>query len=91
MKTLPDRVAVITGAAQGMGLVTAQELARRGAVSILVDINGAKLEGALGSVREIDAREHLRAEWVPWKEAAERVFSWSNRKVILMLPDKIDG
>ncbi len=36
-------------------------------------------------------REHLRAEWVPWQEAAERVFSWSNRKAILMLPDKIDG
>ena len=34
-------------------------------------------------------REHLRSEWVPWREAAERVFSWSNRKAILMLPDKV--
>jgi dATP pyrophosphohydrolase len=31
-------------------------------------------------------REHLAAEWVPWREAADRVFSWSNRKAILMLP-----
>jgi dATP pyrophosphohydrolase len=30
-------------------------------------------------------REHLAAEWVPWREAAERVFSWSNRKAILAL------
>jgi dATP pyrophosphohydrolase len=36
-------------------------------------------------------REHLRAEWVPWREAAERVFSWSNREAILMLPDRIDA
>jgi dATP pyrophosphohydrolase len=34
-------------------------------------------------------REHLGAEWVPWREAAERVFSWSNRKAILMLPEKV--
>ena len=32
-------------------------------------------------------REHLSAAWMPWQEAAERVFSWSNRKAILMLPD----
>jgi dATP pyrophosphohydrolase len=26
--------------------------------------------------------EHLRFEWVPWREAAQRVFSWSNREAI---------
>jgi dihydroneopterin triphosphate diphosphatase len=36
-------------------------------------------------------KEHLAAEWVPWKEAAERVFSWSNRKAILMLPARKSG
>ncbi|HEX7559911.1 MAG TPA: dihydroneopterin triphosphate diphosphatase [Usitatibacter sp.] len=33
-------------------------------------------------------REHLAAMWLPWAEAAERVFSWSNRKAILMLPER---
>jgi dihydroneopterin triphosphate diphosphatase len=33
-------------------------------------------------------REHLAAKWLPWDEAAERVFSWSNRKAILMLPER---
>lgn len=33
-------------------------------------------------------REHLQAQWLPWREAAQKVFSWSNRKAILMLPDK---
>lgn len=32
--------------------------------------------------------EHLAAEWLPWNEAAERVFSWSNRKALLMLPER---
>lgn len=33
-------------------------------------------------------REHLSSQWLPWKEAADRVFSWSNRRAILMLPDR---
>ena len=33
-------------------------------------------------------REHLAAQWLPWQEAAERVFSWSNRKAILELPSR---
>jgi dATP pyrophosphohydrolase len=35
---------------------------------------------------ELAPREHLAAQWLPWEEAAERVFSWSNRKAITMLP-----
>jgi len=41
-----------------------------------------------GTPVRVAPREHLRAEWVPWREAAERVFSWSNRKAILMLPER---
>jgi dATP pyrophosphohydrolase len=37
---------------------------------------------------KLSAREHLAAAWLPWQEAAERVFSWSNRKAILMLPER---
>jgi len=37
---------------------------------------------------KVAPREHLAAQWLPWNEAAERVFSWSNRKAILMLPDR---
>jgi dATP pyrophosphohydrolase len=33
-------------------------------------------------------REHLGAAWLPWQEAADKVFSWSNRKAILMLPER---
>lgn len=30
-------------------------------------------------------REHLQFAWLPWREAAMRCFSWSNRDAILML------
>lgn len=36
----------------------------------------------------IEPREHLAAIWLPWQEAAERCFSWSNRRAILMLPER---
>ena len=36
----------------------------------------------------VEPREHLAAQWLPWREAADRVFSWSNRKAILMLPER---
>ena len=32
--------------------------------------------------------EHTRFEWLPWREAAEKCLSWSNRDAILMLPHK---
>jgi len=32
--------------------------------------------------------EHLNYCWLPFREAAEKCFSWSNRAAILMLPEK---
>lgn len=32
--------------------------------------------------------EHRSSQWLPWREAAARCFSWSNRDAILMLPDR---
>lgn len=34
-------------------------------------------------------REHLRYQWLPWREAAERVFSWSNAEAIRELPQRV--
>jgi dATP pyrophosphohydrolase len=36
----------------------------------------------------LSPREHLRYQWLPWREAADRVFSWSNRRALLMLPER---
>jgi dATP pyrophosphohydrolase len=34
----------------------------------------------------VSAREHLNFVWLPYQEAAEKCFSWSNRDAILSLP-----
>jgi dATP pyrophosphohydrolase len=33
-------------------------------------------------------REHSQYLWLPWKAAAEKCFSWSNRDAILALPER---
>jgi len=35
---------------------------------------------------EIEPREHLGYQWLPWAEAAQKVFSWSNAEAIRELP-----
>lgn len=37
----------------------------------------------------LSPREHLSHEWLPWQAAADRVFSWSNRRAILSLPERL--
>ena len=32
--------------------------------------------------------EHTAFQWLAWCEAAEKVFSWTNRQAILMLPER---
>ncbi|MSQ71586.1 MAG: dihydroneopterin triphosphate diphosphatase [Betaproteobacteria bacterium] len=41
-----------------------------------------------GTPVTLDPAEHLRMEWLPWREAAERTISWSNRDAILLLSEK---
>jgi dATP pyrophosphohydrolase len=37
----------------------------------------------------LSPREHLGYQWLPWQEAADKVFSPSNRAAILQLPEKV--
>ena len=37
----------------------------------------------------LSPREHLSYIWLPWQEAAEKVFSPSNRTAILQLPERV--
>ena len=39
----------------------------------------------------LDPREHLRHVWLPWREAAAKCFSWTNRDAIRMLPQRAAG
>ncbi len=37
----------------------------------------------------LSPREHLNFVWLPWQDAAEKVFSPSNRAAILQLPERM--
>ncbi|MBQ3808934.1 MAG: SDR family oxidoreductase [Kiritimatiellae bacterium] len=62
------KVAVVTGAASGMGLMTAQEFARLGAKVVMCDVNADALDAAAKSIGEAaypcagDVREFAYAE-----------------------------
>jgi dATP pyrophosphohydrolase len=38
---------------------------------------------------QLAPREHLGYQWLPWREAADKVFSPSNRAAILQLPERM--
>lgn len=39
----------------------------------------------------LNPREHLRHAWMPWQQAAQRCFSWTNRDAILALPERVQA
>ena len=47
---LKDKVAIVTGAASGIGLATAEMLAKEGARVVLADINEAQLEAVSAKI-----------------------------------------
>ena len=58
---IQDKVVVVTGGAQGLGLTMSLALAARGARLALVDLNGDKLDDAIGQCKEAggDARAYV--------------------------------
>jgi sorbitol-6-phosphate 2-dehydrogenase len=56
MRRLEDRVAVVTGAGQGLGEALARRLAAEGTAVVVADINGEAAAGVAGSIRETGAR-----------------------------------
>ena len=62
MTRFQDKVAIITGAASGIGLATVEIIAREGGVVVGVDLNSAPLANLAGSVTPIDADVLVEAE-----------------------------
>ncbi len=52
-RTLEGRVAIVTGAATGLGLGIARSLAARGAILVLNDVDGDRLEEAAGTFTDV--------------------------------------
>jgi len=56
-RVLKDHVALVTGAAQGLGLEIATTLARHGAAVVLADVQQAKAVAAAEPCREKDSKQ----------------------------------
>ena len=50
---LKDKVSIITGAANGIGLATAIKFASEGAISVICDMNPAQVEDAVANVKAL--------------------------------------
>lgn len=53
---LENKVAVVTGSGQGLGLAYAKELARRGAAVVINDINAETADKAVATIEEVGGR-----------------------------------
>jgi len=73
MKRFEGRVSVVTGASQGIGEVTARDLAGEGAAVVLVDVQADKLEAVVRSIAEAGGRAEAHQVDVGDAAAVERV------------------
>lgn len=73
MKLFEGRVALVTGASQGIGETIARELAAEGSTVVLVDVQKDKLEAVARSIVEAGGRAEARDADVGDAAAADRV------------------
>ena len=82
-----DQVAVVTGAARGIGKAIATALATQGAATVLVDRDADVLAGAVSDLRDmgLDVRGEAAdvSDSASMTQLAERVLAWKGRVDVL--------
>ena len=77
MKDFQDKVAIVTGAASGIGAAIALELAGRGATVIVADIDLAAAQGVADQIRAAGGGAHALEADVADPEANERLAAFA--------------
>ena len=68
---MKDKVCMVTGATSGIGLVTARELARMGAVIVIVGRNPQKGENTIAAIKEATGNPHVELMLADLSEQAQ--------------------
>ncbi|HAK45741.1 MAG TPA: short-chain dehydrogenase [Spirochaeta sp.] len=74
MKRLEDRVAVVTGSAQGMGLAIAKALGDEGAKIVITDVNKEQIDKTVAELNKTGYRANGYQMDVTNKDAVDHVF-----------------
>ena len=73
MNPLQDRIAIVTGAASGIGRALVEEMGRRGAVVIGADLNGEQAKLVAGGIEKAGGRASAAVLDVSDAEAVKRL------------------
>ena len=84
VRFLLERIAVVDDLQQGLAL-------QQGAAGKIAPLQVKQVEGVIDQPVRLAPREHLSFAWLPWREAAAKCFSWSNRDAIRMIGDIVRG
>jgi NAD(P)-dependent dehydrogenase (short-subunit alcohol dehydrogenase family) len=87
MKRFSGQVAVVTGAARGIGAATAKRLAAEGAAVLLTDVLDAEGEGLATEIRKAEGRaiyEHLDVtSETEWRRAIDRAATLGRVRILV--------
>ncbi len=89
--SLVSKHAVVCGASQGIGLASAQELARNGAIITLIARNAERLEAARNSLERSDEHHLLAADFSDPQDLAKKINAHISNKPAQILINNTGG
>ena len=83
-RRLPDKIAIVTGGASGIGLATARRFVDHGATVVIADANGAAAERVAAESERTHAVRHDVTDEAGWKTLVEETIARFGRLDVLV-------